>query len=318
MLDLQKWFSGRTIFVAGATGLIGKAICQRLDEAGAKVVALVRDVAKAQSILPKGAELVGGDMARPIKYEGGVDYIIHAASPTASRAFAETPVEVMEAIVHGAGNVLTFAREKGVSGLVLLSTMEVYGLTDSENVTEDTNTAPDAMAPRNCYPVAKRFAECLFASAAKEYGVAAKVARLTQTFGRGIAPDDQRVFAQFARAAKEGRDIVLKSDGTTARCYCAIDDAVDAILNILVKGECGKAYNVANPETFCTIREMAELVAGKFSNGKTKVVIDKSDAEKCGYLPPFKMKLNVDRLLALGWKPTKNLEHMFQEVIDGL
>lgn len=315
---IEKKLARKSVFVTGATGLIGKAVCKRLEEAGAKVVALIRDIAKARSVLPQGVELVCGDMAQAITYEGVVDYVIHAASPTASRAFVETPVEVMETIVQGASNVLTFAREKSVAGVVLLSTMEVYGLTDSEDVTEGTNTAPDTMAPRNCYPIAKRFAECLFASASKEYGVAAKIARLTQTFGRGIAMDDQRVFAQFARAAQDGRNIVLKSDGTTARCYCAIDDAVDAILTILVKGENGKAYNVANPDTYCTIREMAEFVAKEFSQGRSKVVIDKMGADAMGYLPPFRMKLNVDRLVALGWRPTKGLKAMFSDVMRGL
>lgn len=310
-------FIDETIFITGATGLVGSALCRELVTQGAHVVAFVRNLEKAAAKLPREVEVVVGDMMNPIAYEGRTDYIVHAASETASRAFVERPVEIIEGALTGARHVLDFAQQKSVKGMVFLSTMEVYGLTDSEDVKETDYAALDPMSPRNCYPEAKRLVECLFASAAKEYGVPVSIARLTQTFGKGVARDDKRVFAQFAAAAYEGRDIVLKSDGLTARCYCSLDDAVSAILTILCRGENGVAYNVANPDTFCTIREMAEFVAREFSDGRTKVVIDKSGAEGCGYLPPFRMKLNVDRLKELGWSPREGLREMFAQLLEG-
>lgn len=306
---------GSRVFVTGATGLIGTALCKALTAQDVQLVAFVRDLAKARRVLPQNVELIVGDMTAPIVCQGSVDYIIHAASQTASRAFVDQPVEVINETLSGAHNILQFARAKQVKGIVFLSTMEVYGLTDSENVMETDYAALDSMSPRNCYPEAKRIVECLCASMAKEYGLPVKVARLTQTFGAGVQRGDRRVFAQFAEAAIERRDIVLKSEGTTARCYCAIDDAVSAILTILVRGESGLAYNVANPDTFCTIREMAEMVAREFSEGKSQVLVDKSDAATCGYLPAFKMKLNVDRLKALGWVPKIGLRDMYAQLI---
>lgn len=308
----------RRVFVTGATGLIGGALCKELLKQGAYVIAFVRNPEKAAAKLPRAVEVCVGDMMRPITYEERVDYIVHAASETASKAFVEHPVEVIEETLAGARHVLDFARQKAVKGVVFLSTMEVYGLTDSENVTESDYAALDSMTPRNCYPEAKRLVECLCSSMAREYGLRVMVARLTQTFGAGVAKGDRRVFAQFAEAAIAGRDIVLKSEGKTARCYCAIEDAVSAILTILAKGESGVAYNVANPDTFCTIREMAEMVAKEFSGGHSKVVIDTNDAAACGYLPPFRMKLNVNRLMALGWQPTKSLREMYQRLIENL
>lgn len=307
----------KRVLVTGATGLIGSALCRRLVVQGARVIAFVRNPQKAAAKLPPGVELKVGDIRNPIAYSGAVDYVVHAASETASKAFVERPMEIIEGIVSGARNVLEFAQEKHVKGLVFLSTMEVYGLTDSEEVRESSYAVVDPLVPRNCYPEAKRLAECMCASAAKEYGVPVKIARLTQTFGAGVDRNDGRVFAQFAAAAKEGRDIVLKSDGATARCYCSIDDAINAILCILEKGEAGVAYNVANPQTFCTIREMAELVANEFSGGRSRVMVDKSNAESCGFLPPFRMKLNVDRLKALGWVPKQDLKEMFKELLEG-
>lgn len=307
---------GKRVFVTGATGLIGTALCKELVRGGACVIAFVRNQRKAKLRLPKEVEIAVGDMLNPIAYDGKVDYIVHAASETASKAFVDRPVEVIGETLSGARHILDFAWSKMAKGLVFLSTMEVYGLTDSEDVKETDYAALDSMSPRNCYPEAKRLVECLCASAVKEYNVPVRVARLTQTFGAGVAKDDQRVFAQFARAAMLGQNIILKSEGKTSRCYCAIGDAVAAILTILVRGENGVAYNVANPGTFCTIREMAEMVANNFSNGQSKVCIDLSGAEKCGYLPTFRMNLNVSRLKDLGWGPTKGLHEMYEELLD--
>lgn len=315
---MYKCLGGSIVFVTGATGLIGTALCRTLVAQGTHVVAFVRNPKKAAEKLPREVETVVGDMMKPIVYGGPIDYIVHAASETASKVFVERPVEVIEETLSGARHVLDFARQKSVKGMVFLSTMEVYGLTDSEDVKESDYAALDSMSPRNCYPEAKRLVECLCASMAKEYGLRVMVARLTQTFGAGVTKGDKRVFAQFAEAATAGQDIVLKSEGKTARCYCAVEDAVSAILTILAKGENGVAYNVANPDTFCTIREMAEMVAKEFSGGRSRVVIDMKEASACGYLPPFRMKLNVDRLKALGWKPRVGLLEMYARLIEDI
>ena len=305
------------VLVTGATGLVGRTLCERLLQKGTHVVALVRNVERAAKLLLQDCKVVLGDMTMPIEFEDDIDYIVHGAGPTASRDFIEHPVEVIDTIVSGARNILEFARKKAVKGLVFLSTMEVYGLTNSEDVDETGYAALDTMLPRNCYPEAKRLAESLFVSAFKEYGVHVRIARLTQTFGRGVGNDDARVFAEFARAARDGCDIVLKSDGSTARCYCSVSDAVEAICLILEKGKDGMAYNVANPETYCTIKEMAELVSREFSDGSSRVIIDRGGADVRGHLPPFKMKLNVGKLIALGWMPHQGLREMFAELLQG-
>lgn len=310
-------FSGATVLVTGSTGLIGRTLCERLLQKGAHVVALARNAERAAERLPQGCTVLLGDIMVPIDCEYDIDYVVHGAGPTASRDFIDHPVEVIDAVVGGARNILEFARKKSVKGLVFLSTMEVYGLTNAEDVNETGYATLDPLLPRNCYPEAKRLAENLFVSAVKEYGVHARIARLTQTFGRGVGTDDARVFAEFARAVRDGRDIILKSDGSTARCYCSVSDAAEAICLILEKGKDGMAYNVANPETYCTIKEMAELVSREFSDGSSRVIIDRGGADVRGYLPPFKMKLNVGKLIALGWMPHQGLREMFAGLLQG-
>ena len=122
MEKIKEKITGKTVFVTGATGLIGTSLCRKLIKMGAKVVALVRDARKAAARLPDEVKLVVGDATRVIEYAGDVDFIVHAASPTASKDFCDHPVEVMEAISKGAFNVLSFAMAKKISGLVFLST----------------------------------------------------------------------------------------------------------------------------------------------------------------------------------------------------
>ena len=147
-----------------------------------------------------------------------------------------------------------------------------------------------------------------------EYGVDVTIARLTQTFGPGVVRGDTRVFAQFAEAVLEKRDIVLHTEGRTARCYCYIDDAVSAILTLAEKGASGEAYNVANPETYCTIREMAEMLAA--AHPPTRVVVDLSGAAGRGYAPEFRMRLSTAKLEALGWRPHTALLESYERLID--
>ena len=160
------------------------------------------------------------------------------------------------------------------------SELHSFGASDKECLSETDCGALDSMAVRSSYPEAKRLAETLCVAYYREYGVPVRIARLTQTFGTGVVRGDSRVFAQFAEAALTGRDIVLHTPGTTARCYCAVSDAVRALDVILHQGTDGEAYNVANPSTYCTIREMADRIAMRYPG--VHVVSDLAAAEGRG------------------------------------
>jgi len=307
-----------SVLVTGATGLIGAALVRRFSSQGRRVVAAVRNTAKAESALSAlpGVEIREWDVTGPAP--AGMprtDWLVHAAADTSSRHFVERPVETALTILRGTANALDFARGSKVSSFVLLSTMEVYGIPSAESVTEDDYGPIDPTSVRSCYPEAKRMAESLCVSYASEYGVPAKIARLTQTFGEGVEYGDGRVFAEFARAIIERRDIVLKTPGETARCYCHIDDAASAIETILEKGETAKPYTVANEDTFCTVREMAEALAAAHPESGSSVKFDFADAEKRGFAPPFRMKLDCSRLRALGWAPKTGLMETFDRMM---
>ena len=308
------------VLVSGATGLIGSALVRSFAADGTGVVAAVRDVGKAEDAFAgvRGVEIVRWDVLEPAPravLECGADRFVHAASETASRAFVDMPVETIRSVLHGTENALEAARGMGVKSMVFLSTMEVYGAPTVERVAERDYGYLDPLSVRSSYPESKRMAETLCVAYASEHGVPVRIARLAQTFGEGVRRDDPRVFAEFARAVVERRDIVLKTDGATARCYCHVGDAIDAIRIVLEKGEAGQAYTVANEKTFCTIREMAERLVAAHPESGSKVVFDSSGAEKRGFAPPFRMRLDASRLKALGWTPKVGLVEMFSRMI---
>ena len=136
--------------------------------------------------------------------------------------------------------------------------------------------------------------------------------RATQTFGPGVKYDDGRVFAQFMRCAIEKKEIVLKSDGLTERSYLYTADAVSAILVSMIKAKAGESYTVANPDTYCSIKEMAQMMG-------EKVVFDiAKDITTLGYAETLFMDLDVRKMEGLGWSPKVDLQKMFKRMIRGI
>lgn len=329
---LLEDLSGKTVFITGATGLIGSQMVRALLEAnrlyGADitVAAFLRNEQKAQALfedlLPcEALEFVIGDLSLPIEYDRPVDYVVHGASATGSKFFVESPVETIQTALYGTDRLLQFARDKQVSGMVYLSSLEVYGVPDGskETISESDYGFIEPLSVRSSYSEGKRMVECLCASYASEYGVPVKMARLSQTFGAGVEYNDGRVFAEFARCLMEKRDIVLHTDGSTVRSYCYTADAVNALYTILLKGTDGEAYNVTNMQTACSIREMAELVAGLEPDAGVKVRIEvPEDLASFGYNPQMIIRLDAARLEALGYVPTVGMEDMFRRTIRSM
>lgn len=325
-------FGGSTLLVTGATGLIGSLMVRgalewsRTHDEKIKVVALVRNERKAVSVFGDYTHdgrlsILAGDVSQPIQFGQPIDYVSHGASITSSAAFAQNPVEVAFTEIDGTRNVLELARHAGVQGVVYLSSLEVYGdiAQDHGEVRECDSGYLDGLRPRNSYPSAKRMCESLCAAYASEYGVPTKIARLAQTFGAGADPNDGRVFAYFARQVIAGQDIVMRTPGKGCRCYCYTTDAVEGLLHVLSQGEAGRAYNVANPETYCSARGMAEMVASRFGAGHTSVRFDfPEDASSFGFASPSFVRMNTDALAELGWRPRYGLPEMYERLIASM
>lgn len=317
----------KNYLITGATGYIGSMLVKFINkmEKEARITAFVRDKEKAKNMLPSEVQIIEADLtdkAKAVSSKGSCDYIIHCASVTASSEMITHPVEVTESIVNTTQNILELARLCRIKSMVYLSSMEIYGSIVSQHgqrVTEEEASwgRVDLLASRSCYPLGKRMAENICYSYFKEYGVPVKIARLAQTFGEGVLPSDQRVFAQFARAVKEGSDIILHTQGHSIGNYCGIHDAISGIMTILEKGINGEAYNVVNEANTMTIRKMAELVAEKNADKKIRVVCDMIENSRYGYATDTALRLSGKKLMALGWNPRESLEDMYFQLLGG-
>lgn len=319
-------FKNKRIVVTGATGLIGSIMVKCLRALNAKyslgitVYSVVRNVEKARmQFSPIDSSIVIVPLRDFSSIEtsligGNVHYIIHAAAPTASSFFTNMPVETYDGVVRLTRFILERAKNLHCQSMVYLSSLEVYGeiLDDADYVTEDKQGYVNPLSARSSYSMGKRASECLCYGYFSEYKLPVKIARLAQTFGAGVASDDNRVFAYIARAAMNGEDIVLNTPGAVRRNYCYTVDAIDAIFRILLFGKDGNAYNVANEQTYISVRDMAEQVIKTFSP-TNKVVIKQGD-DSC-YPPTTKVKMSAKKLESLGWQPRYDLNEMFERLI---
>ena len=200
-----------------------------------------------------------------------------------------------------------------------LSSLEVYGIPDPSKtyIQESDFGYLDPMQVRSSYSEGKRMAECLCVSYGMEYGVPVVVARLSQTFGPGVSYEDSRVFAQFARCAIEGRDIILHTPGRTVRTYCYLRDAIDGLFHLMLRGQNGQAYNVTNMDTAISIAQLAQLVCRFCPGIEVRTEIPENPAS-LGYNPEMVIRLDSSKLQALGWRPSVGMVEMMERLIRSM
>lgn len=321
---LANELSNSSFLITGATGLIGSTLVHCLLALNKNIIITcpVRSIEKAKVIYKDKVSQINlvkcdlTDYLSSLSEEDKFDYIVHCASPTVGKYMTEHPVETYELAIDTTRALLKYSYNSNAKGVVYISSLEYYGqILDDRLITEDMQGYIDNTDPRSSYPLGKRAAEYLSASYAKEFGVNVKVARLTQTFGAGVSVDDNRVFAQFARSVINGKDIVMHTTGESAKPYCYTIDCISAILYILLRGQKGEAYNVANPDTYISIRDMAEFLRDNF-NQQIEVRIELQS--EMGYAPMTKLHLSADKLLRLGWRPQYDLKEMYRRLIENM
>lgn len=316
-------FSGTTVLVTGATGLIGSLCIKALKKIrDVKVIGLARSAQKVELVFnddKSTADFIYQDITEILPEKLCCDYIIHTANSTNSKFFITNPVEVIESIYMGTKRILEYGVQHSVRGIIYLSSMEVFGQVDSiDKVAEESLGYLDIQNIRSCYSEGKRLAELLCKSYAVEYNLPVKIARLAQTFGAGVLPGENRVFAQFARSAIKGEDIILHTTGQSIGNYCYTTDVIKALFLLLKNGENGDVYTVVNEDTTRKIADMAHMVASNFSGGRSKVVFDIPEGNRYGYAPETKLRLSAKKLEKLGWKPEVSLLEMYQRMIPYL
>lgn len=314
--------SGCNVLITGATGLIGSCIVEILmsrDNKDYHVYASGRNEDRAKIRFEnyandKSFHFLRHDVERPLDNNIRFDYIIHAASNASPNFFAQKPVEVIKSNIDGVANLIEYGLQHEMKRFLYVSSGEIYGEGDGRIFTEDYSGYINCATPRACYPSSKRTAETLCVSYAAEYGVDVVIARPCHTYGPYFTEQDNRVYAQFIRNTLKDENIVMKSTGTQFRSWCYVVDCASAILHILLKGENGCAYNIADDKSNITIKELAEMIA---DIAGCKVVFDiPSDMEKAGYNVVSKSIFANEKLKALGWTVKNSMKEKMKATID--
>lgn len=313
---------GKNILVAGATGLIGGAVIDVLMQrcpSDFDVYACGRNEERARHRFAARwnnphFHFLRHDVTQP--WEGTTDFhfIIDAASGASPQLYVSDPVGIIRTNVLGVDCLLESGRQHHLEKFVYVSSGEVYGEGDGRPFTEDYSGYVDPMSVRSCYPSSKRAAETLCVAYGMEYGVDVSVARPSHVYGPYFTESDNRVYAQFIRNVLRGEDIVLRSDGTKFRSWCYVVDCASALLYILLKGEKGKAYNIADESSNRTIRDLAQMIA---AIGGCEVCVKlPKDASATGGTPITKAVFDTSHLRGLGWQISGTMEEKMRATIE--
>ena len=252
----------KRILVTGGAGFIGSHICERLIDQGHEVLCVDNFFTGARNnirhlIGHPMFELMRHDVTFPLYVE--VDQIYNLACPASPVHYQHDPVQTTKTSVHGAINMLGLA--KRVKATILqASTSEVYGDPSVHPQTEDYWGNVNPIGPRSCYDEGKRCAETLFFDYWRQHALAIKVARIFNTYGPRMHPNDGRVVSNFVVQALKGESITLFGDGAQTRSFCYVDDLVEGLIRLMNSPtDITGPINLGNPNEF-TIRQLAELV----------------------------------------------------------
>ena len=263
----------RRILVTGGAGFIGSHLCERLLTQQCEVLCVDNFFTGARGNVHhlldhKSFELMRHDVCFPLYVE--VDEIYNLACPASPIHYQFDPVQTTKTSVHGAINMLGLAKRVRAK-ILQASTSEVYGDPAVHPQTEEYWGNVNPIGPRSCYDEGKRCAETLFFDYYRQHKLRIKVARIFNTYGPRMLPNDGRVVSNFIVQALQNKDVTVYGDGMQTRSFCYVDDLVEALINLMHSGdEIIGPINFGNPAEF-TIRQMAETII-HLSGSASKIV----------------------------------------------
>lgn len=319
---------GKSLLISGATGLIGSFLIDVImfrnkeQNMNCMVYALGRSEDKAKTRFGYCYEsdyfqFIPYDINKPFVRDdiGDVDYVLHLASNTHPVAYATDPVGTITTNIIGTQNMLEFAYAHHVVRCAFTSSNEIYGENrgDVEKFGEEYCGYIDCNTMRAGYPESKRCGEALCQAYIKQKGMDIVIPRLTRSYGPTMLMSDTKAISQFIRKAIAGEDIVLKSEGTQYYSYTYMADAVCGLLYVLLLGEKGEAYNIADDASDIMLKDLARIIANTVGR---EVVFEIPDAvESAGYSKATKARLDSTKLQGLGWKALYNIEEGIERTI---
>ena len=252
----------KQVLVTGGAGFLGSHLCEVLVEEGADVLCLdnfyTGSRANVQHLLGKpNFELLRHDVTFPLYIE--VDEVYNLACPASPIHYQHDPVQTTKTSVHGAINMLGLAKRTGAK-ILQASTSEVYGDPEEHPQPEHYWGHVNPIGPRSCYDEGKRCAETLFFDYHRQHNLPIKVARIFNTYGPRMHPDDGRVVSNFIVQALKGESLTIYGDGSQTRSFCYVDDLVVGLIRLMrTEDDCTGPVNLGNPDEF-QIKQLAERV----------------------------------------------------------
>ena len=265
--------TSRRVLVTGGAGFLGSHLCERLVEAGHDVLCLDnyftgRRENVAHLIGNPRFEIMRHDVTFPLYVE--VDEIYNLACPASPVHYQHDPVQTTKTSVHGAINMLGLAKRLRAK-ILQASTSEVYGDPVVHPQTEDYWGNVNPIGFRSCYDEGKRCAETLFFDYHRQHKLRIKVARIFNTYGPRMHPQDGRVVSNFIMQALQGQSITIYGQGQQTRSFCYVDDLIEGLIRLMNAGDqVTGPMNIGNPVEM-TIRELAELVI-ELTGSKSRLI----------------------------------------------
>ncbi|GAB6041984.1 UDP-glucuronic acid decarboxylase family protein [Endothiovibrio diazotrophicus] len=310
---MKKNIVPKRILITGGAGFLGSHLCERLLEQGHEVLCVDnyftgrrRNV--AHLLDDPRFELMRHDVTFPLYVE--VDEIYNLACPASPIHYQHDPVQTTKTSVHGAINMLGLAKRTGAK-ILQASTSEVYGDPEIHPQREEYWGNVNPIGPRACYDEGKRCAETLFFDYHRQHRLRIKVARIFNTYGPRMQPDDGRVVSNFILQALRGEPITLHGDGSQSRSFCYVDDLIDGLIRLMESGsDVTGPINLGNPVEF-TVRELAEQVIEMTGSSSPLVNHPRPDDDPSQRRPDISRASDL-----LGWTPSVQLAHGLRRTID--
>jgi len=308
----------KRILVTGGSGFLGSHLCEKLLADGSQVICADNFFTGARRNIEhlldhKRFELIRHDVTFPLYIE--VDEIYNLACPASPVHYQHDPVQTTKTSVHGAINMLGLAKRLRAK-IMQASTSEVYGDPSVHPQTEDYWGNVNPIGIRSCYDEGKRCAETLFFDYWRQHKLRIKVARIFNTYGPRMHPNDGRVVSNFIVQALQGQDITVFGDGQQTRAFCYVDDLVEGFIRLMKSADdVTGPINLGNPGEF-TMLELAKNVID-ITGSRSKIVHKPLPADD-----PRQRKPDISKAMSeLGWKPTVSLKEGLTKTVayfDGL
>ena len=306
-------FEKKRILVTGGAGFLGSHLCERLIEEGNEVICLDNYYTGSKNNIfnlmnNENFELLRHDICFPLYVE--VDEIYNLACPASPIHYQYDPVQTTKTSVHGSINMLGLAKRQNAK-IFQASTSEVYGDPEIHPQNESYWGRVNPIGPRSCYDEGKRCAETLFFDYYRQHKLKIKIARIFNTYGPRMHPNDGRVVSNFIIQALKNEDITIYGDGKQTRSFCFVDDLIGAMLLIMnTEDDFTGPINIGNPEEH-TIQEIAEKIID-LTNSNSQIIFKQLPEDD-----PKQRKPDISIAKGkINWEPKINLVNGLKQTIN--